>query len=206
MNIEKKTAQWQEPELHTPRLLLRPFRLTDAPAVKELAGDKEIAAATIYIPHPYTMADAEKWLNSHEEDLIKQTAQHYAIVGKDGKLMGAITLKTNLPHSHAEIGYWIGKNYWGQQYATEAAGAIKEYGFRHLKLNRLYAYCFKSNPASARILEKIGMELEGIMKQHDYKWGKFEDLCIYGCLNTLPQATRNTTNRKSDTDKMPGRP
>ena len=85
-------------------------------------------------------------------------------------------------NERAELGYWIGKPYWNRGYATEAAKAVVAYSFEVLKLNRIYAYHFTRNPASGRVLEKIGMRYEGYRRQHTKRWENFEDSMGYGML------------------------
>ena len=87
-------------------------------------------------------------------------------------------------NNSAELGYWIGKPYWNSGYATEASRAVLKYGFEVLGLNRIHASHFRRNPASGRIMEKIGMKYEGCLRQHFKKWGKFEDLETYGILRS----------------------
>ena len=82
----------------------------------------------------------------------------------------------------AELGYWIGKPYWGQGYCTEAARATLDFGFEQLGLNRIFAHHFARNPASGRVMQKIGMTREGRLRQHVKKWDAFEDLELYGIL------------------------
>ena len=72
--------------------------------------------------------------------------------------------------------------YWGKGYATEAAREMLGYGFESLGLHRIFATCFPHNPASGRILKKIGMQYEGCQRQHLLKWGQFVDSELYGIL------------------------
>ena len=102
----------------------------------------------------------------------------------DGTTIGNIGLMFNLPHDNAEMGYWIGKPYWNQGYGTEAAGAVIRYAFEELGLNRVYATHFTRNPASGRILQKIGMIHEGRLRQQVKKWDAYEDLDHYGILKS----------------------
>lgn len=171
----------RQPELQTDRLLLRPFTPNDAPGVRELAGDRDIAATTLNIPHPYEEGMAEEWIRTHREKFERGELANFAITLRgDGNLIGAIGLVIVPEHERAELGYWIGKPHWGNGYCTEAARAVAEYGFRELGLNRIHASHFSHNPASGRILQKIGMSREGCLKQHVRKWEKFVDLEVYG--------------------------
>lgn len=172
-----------QPTLQTDRLILRPFTLDDAPAVRRLAGDPAIADTTLNIPHPYEEGMAEAWIETHPQQYEKGEGATFAIVRRaDGVLLGAIGIHPREAHDRAEIGYWIGKPYWGQGIATEAAGAVLDYGFGALELNRLYAYFFMRNPASGRVMQKLGMKYEGCLRQHVRKGDGFEDLGVYGML------------------------
>ncbi len=107
-----------------------------------------------------------------------------AITSADGgELVGAISLmQINQDNQRAVLGYWIGHEYWGNGYCTEAAGEIVRFGFEELALNRVVASHLTRNPASGRVMQKIGMVHEGTFRQDIKKWGKFEDIERYGLL------------------------
>ncbi|MGI6641075.1 MAG: GNAT family N-acetyltransferase [Limnochordia bacterium] len=170
------------PALTTDRLILRPFTLSDGPRVQELAGKREIAATTLLIPHPYEDGLAEQWISTHKEDYQKHGALHFAVCLKSGILIGAIGFMPNKEHQVGEIGYWIGTDYWGQGYCTEASRAVLKYVFDELNLRKVYATHFSHNPASGRVMEKLGMQKEGVLRQHITKWGQSYDLVYYGIL------------------------
>lgn len=173
-----------QPILTTKRLTLRSFTLDDALRVQELAGDRDLASTTLNLPHPYEDGMAEQWIGSHREQFESGQAAIYAIVlSSEDLLVGAMSLmKINQRHQRAEIGYWIGKSYWNQGYCTEAAHAVLRYAFDVLELNRVHAYHFSRNPASGRVMHKIGVTHEGCLRQHVERWGQFEDLECYGIL------------------------
>jgi len=174
-----------QPELSTSRLLLRPFRLSDAAEVQRLAGSREVAATTALIPHPYPDGAAESWFKTQEEERQAGTSLVYAICLKSsGALLGAISIKIDRESRHAEMGYWIGVPYWGHGYCTEAAEALLEHAFHGLELERVFAHHFKTNPASGRVMEKLGMSCEGCLRRHFFKWGDYIDLMIYGILRS----------------------
>ena len=171
------------PPLLTERLLLRSFTLEDAADVQRLANDRDIAAMLPNMPHPYEDGMAEKWIHSCYGKFDKDEALNFAIALRINKnLIGGIALKLDLKNENAELGYWIGKPYWNRGYCTEAAKAIVAYSFEVLKLNRIYAYHFTRNPASGRVMEKIGMRYEGYRRQHTKRWENFEDSMGYGML------------------------
>jgi [ribosomal protein S5]-alanine N-acetyltransferase len=169
------------PLLRSKRLLLRPFAQADAPRVAALCGEKEIAATTLFIPHPYSVEDAQAWLQGHQETFDSGHGVQFAIC-RETELIGAVGLVIEPQHDRAELGYWIGTPYWGAGYASEAAAAVVRYGFLELKLNRVHAYHYLRNSASGRVLEKIGMKYEGLARQHIKKWGQYEDCSLYGLI------------------------
>jgi RimJ/RimL family protein N-acetyltransferase len=175
-----------QPTLQTQRLILRPFTLADAPQVQRLAGDRAVAMTTATIPHPYGDGVAEAWIARHSENFQKGGNIDFAIeLREERTLVGAIGLMAISPeHSRAEMGHWIGKPWWGRGHATEAAGATLTYAFESLGLNRVFALHFRGNPASGRVMRKIGMRHEGCLRQHFRKWGELQDEEIYGILKS----------------------
>ena len=174
------------PVLTTERLVLDGLREGDADALTRLAGMREIADTTISIPHPYERADAERYLRALEEAGERGDSLTLAIRLRDDPLLvGSVGLKEiDRTHLQAELGYWIGVPYWGRGYATEAARAVVQYGFDTLGLNRIYAHHMTRNPVSGRILERIGMQREGVLRERVRKWGQFEDVVMYAVLKS----------------------
>ena len=171
------------PTLEAGRIVLRPFTLQDAAEVQRLAGDRAIADTTLSIPHPYPDGAAETWIARHAERFASGEEATFAIVREPGAtLVGAISLMGVVRNHQAELGYWIGKPYWGQGLCTEAARAALRFAFVDLGLVRVHACHFTRNPASGRVLEKLGMRHEGRRRQHAMKWGVVEDLENYGIL------------------------
>ncbi len=172
----------KRPTLVTARLMLRPFRLADAPEVQRLAGARQVAEMTLNIPHPYPDGAAEEWISSHRMRFEQGASLTLAVTlqGK-GTLLGAVALMVADAH-RAELGYWIGTPYWGQGYCTEAARALVDYGFRVMGLHRIVATHFTRNPASGRVMQKLGMRYEGCLREHVHKGDRYEDLALYGIL------------------------
>lgn len=170
------------PTLSTDRLVLRPFLLSDATAVQRLAGDRQVADTTLSIPHPYADGMAEQWIGTHEGAWTRHEMATLAITEGEVGLIGAISLRIELAHQRAELGYWIGVPYWGQGYATEAARAMIDLGLRRISLRRVYAYHMVRNQASGRVMSKAGMRPEGTLRQHFYRWGQPEDVAVWGIL------------------------
>jgi ribosomal-protein-alanine N-acetyltransferase len=175
----------ERPTIDTLHLVLRPFTLADAPQVQQLAGDKEVAATLVPLPHPYEDGMAEHWIGTHQERYEQGELVSFAIVLRTTQvLIGAIDLEISPQHENGELGYWLGKSFWHQGYATEAAQAVLRYGFEVVGLHRIHANSLMRNPASARVLQKLGMREEGCLRQLLKHWGGFEDMGIYGILRS----------------------
>jgi len=165
--------------LDTARLRLRAYREADIAELVPLIGAREVAATTGRIPHPYTAEDAKEFLAKIETD----REVNLAVTLRDaGCLIGGIGLRLVEQHRQAELGYWLGVPYWGKGYATEAAQEMLRYGFEQLNLHRIFATHFMHNPASGRILQKLGMRHEGCQREHFRKWDQFVDAELYGIL------------------------
>lgn len=171
------------PNLETERLKLRPFSLADAADVQRLAGDRSIADTTLHVPHPYKDGDAEKWIAMHEPAFNQGRGVVFAVTRKaDGLLVGAIGLSGIVTAHQAEIAYWVGRLYWNQGFCTEAGRTVLQYAFSELSLIRVHCFHLSRNPASGRVMRKLGMQHEGLRRQHVKKWDQYEDIELYGIL------------------------
>lgn len=171
-----------QPELRTARLRLRPFRLEDARVVRELAGAREVAENTLTVPHPYPEGAAEAWIASLEPAFARGEMAAFAVTDEDGELVGACGLKLEPEDGIAEIGYWIGVPWWGRGYASEAARAVVDFGFRDLGLHRIWARVFVRNPASVRVAENAGLRHEGTLRRNLRKGDELLDHHVHGIL------------------------
>ena len=170
------------PILRTERLILRQFQASDADTVHRLAGVKEVAAGTL-LPHPYDLEAAAQWIAQQQESFAAGNAITFAIVlAEVEQLIGSIGMEIAREHELARLSYWLGTAYWNQGYCTEAVRAMLDYGFTRLSLHRIYAPHFHNNPASGRVLRKVGMTYEGRMREHYIRFGQFVDVEIYGML------------------------
>lgn len=140
--------------MKTERLILRPLAATDAPRIAHLAGDWDIARMTARIPHPYPLTSADRWIADLDDN------EHIFAIDLDGMLIGACGYDTEAGDGQAEIGYWIGKPYWGRGYATEAASAVVRAAFA-AGVKRLTCCHFTDNQASARVIAKLGFRRTG---------------------------------------------
>jgi len=145
------------PVLETKRLAMRAPRLEDAKTVATLANDRRIAENVARIAHPYRMSDAESFISGANkaggEAVFLITLRDETVIGACG-----LTMQEQTP----ELGYWLGAQYWGKGYATEALHAVIDYGFTDLAYPALQAGARVTNPASRRVLEKCGFQWTGV--------------------------------------------
>ncbi|MFN2636377.1 MAG: GNAT family N-acetyltransferase [Gemmatimonadaceae bacterium] len=180
-----------QPTLTTERLTLRPFVPDDAFDVQRLAGLREIADTTLNIPHPYPTGAAKEWIATHATTWAGGTGVTFAIVETaNGKLAGTIGLTIKPEHRRAELGYWIAVDRWNRGYATEASHRILDFGFELLGLHRIESRHFLRNPASGRVMQKLGMQREGIERDWAIKWERYETLALYSILEPEWRAGR----------------
>jgi ribosomal-protein-alanine N-acetyltransferase len=159
---------------------LREWKKSDAEALAKIANNKKIwDNVRDRLPYPYTKADAKEWLALVKSQKIVTTF----CIETDGKMVGSIgfTLKEDVYRKNAEIGYFVGEDYWGQGIATEAIRQMVDYIRKKFDVVRIYAEVFEYNKGSMRALEKNGFYLESIRKKgaikndiviDDYVWVK----------------------------------
>jgi ribosomal-protein-alanine N-acetyltransferase len=169
-------------ELNSGHIKLRPLRYGDKEALAKLANNKKIwKNLRDMFPHPYSIEDAEKFIDSIK---LQEPQVTFAIVYKH-QFAGVIgmTLQPDVYRKTAEIGYWIGEPFWNKEITTIALSLATSYSFEELKLIRLYAGVFSFNDASKRVLEKCGYKLEGISRNAVFKNNKIVDEHRYAKLN-----------------------
>lgn len=174
------------PTIRTARLLLGTFESEDAPDLQRMAGAREIADTTVSIPHPYGLDHALAWIGNQRRESVRGRATNFAVRLLSGSpLIGSASLRDIDPEHHqAELGFWIGHDWWGQGYASEAAAAVIRFGFETLGLNRICAHHMARNPAAGRVLLHVGMKQEGLLRERVTKWGVYEDVVVYAILRT----------------------
>jgi len=165
------------PALRTRRLLLRPLRLADAPAIAEMLGDPRVSRGLIHVPHPFPPGAAEQWIRGRLD-----TGEARFAITRRNAVIGTVGLRVVARHQHAELGYWLGVDHWGEGYATEAAAAAVTWGFKARLLQRIYGQYLGDNHASGRVMEKIGMLREGVRRQHYRKGKRWYDVHQFGIL------------------------
>lgn len=140
--------------MRSQRLAYRPIEAHDASRITVLVGDWDVARMTSRIPHPYSLLDADLWIASLDTDEFVRGVEY------DGHLIGAVGYIES-EQAQAEMGYWIGKPWWGNGFATEAAHALMYHCFSDCGIRRLTCGHFVDNAASARVLAKLGFRRVG---------------------------------------------
>jgi len=157
---------------------LRPFRDGDQPSLIRHANDWDIARwLRDGFPHPYTAADADNWV----EHASTALAGYVFAIDVDGAVVGSVGL---MPGSDvfawsAEVGYWLGRAYWGRGLAPRALAALSEHALGHMGYLRLFAGVFAANQRSARVLAKCGYHLESVRQAAVVKRGTVYDEAVW---------------------------
>lgn len=139
----------------TPRLRLRPVAASDVQRVAQLAGDWSVASMTARIPFPYAEHDARAWIDAIGDGEVVYAIEH------GGALIGMIGYVPAENRRSAELGYWVGRPYWGQGFATESAHAVIAQCFERERFRFLTCGHMRDNTRSARVIEKLGFRPTG---------------------------------------------
>ncbi|RPF50606.1 GNAT family N-acetyltransferase [Aquisalibacillus elongatus] len=168
------------PTLETDRTLLRPIDHHDAEDMFEYASKHEVADQVTWPVHQ-TIEDTHQFI-----DIVLDRYQYGKVAPwgiyhkQDKKIIGtADFVWWNSDHSVAEIGYVLSPEYWGQGIVPEVVKTIVDFGFNEMNLVRIQAKCFDHNPNSERVMQKVGMEYEGLMKKRYYVKGEYKTIKIY---------------------------
>ncbi len=169
-------------QLPLPLGALRPWRMDDAADLIAAANNRNVSVMLRdWFPYPYTPADADAYLARAIGD---EEASVRFCIEVDGRAVGGIGLhpQKDVNRLTAELGYWLAERFWGRGIMSAAVRAIVAHGFATLPLERIEAYVFANNPASARVLEKCGFTFEGRLRRNVIKDGELLDSLVYSIL------------------------
>ena len=154
-------------------IVLRYPRMSDADDITRNVNDKDVTKWLLLVPYPYERDDAISFIGQCQKLRRSKKGYNFVIVYHN-EVVGVVGLGSiNHEHKNAEIGYWLGKRYWGKGIMTDAVGLIVRFGFKQLKLHRIHTTIFEKNNASARVLEKNGFTFEGTIKDRWKREGKW---------------------------------
>ncbi len=165
-------------------IALRPWAAQDAEALVQLGNDREIwLNLRDRFPHPFTIPAADLWLAEH---IIASAQKRSFAVTYRGQLAGGVPLRRRKDAHHicADLTFWVGRPMWGRGIATGAVRAATAYAFDNLGLERVQAFVFDWNPASARVLENAAYTLEGRLRHYVLKDGRYGDALLYARLRS----------------------
>jgi ribosomal-protein-alanine N-acetyltransferase len=172
-------------KIETPRLILRKPRPGDWKDIVEGVSDYDVAKMTKNIPHPYSKADADWFINNCLKNWGKASYTFMIELKAENKLIGVMGLhNVNVNNGTAATGSWINKKYWRQGYITEAKIAVNDFAFNKLQLRRLNSTVITTNKASNATQKKVGYMFEGVQRKGSKSKasGKISDLNMYGLL------------------------
>jgi len=166
-------------KIRSKEFILRPFKKGDELSLVKNINNAKIARNTLNIIYPYDINAARGWIKLNQKlDKEKNKSRFHLAIDIRGETAGGIGLSQVNGHS-AEIGYWLGENYWGCGIATKAVKLLTKHAFAKLGLRRVYAYVFPFNKASCRVLKKAGYKFEGNLRKNILKDGKPIDELLF---------------------------
>ena len=158
--------------------IIRDWSMGDAPSIARYANNRKIwMNLRDAFPYPYRLQDAESFISRVIEAnpiTVFAIATQSEAIGSVGLMVGK-----DVHRYTAEMGYWLAEPFWGKGIMTQAVKSMSSYAIRNLKLHRIFAEPYSTNPASARVLEKAGFICEGILRSNVFKDGKVLDQYLY---------------------------
>ena len=170
----------KHPKLYTNRLILREINISDILDIYEYASDKEMTTYTVWEPHKM-LSETKMFVNSIVNQYVQGELAAFGMEFKDEqKLIGTCGFITYDKSEHkAELAYAMSRKYWGRGLATEAARAFLEYGFKELHLKRIEAGCHIENESSEKLMKRLGMKYDRIIKNDLFIKGMYRDTKRY---------------------------
>lgn len=174
--------------LETERLILREPTIKDAKYIQENINNIKISKWLLVVPYPYTLKDAEWYINHTIEKSKKKEKDSYdwgIELKSEKKIIGGIGLsKIDLDQGTADTGYWLGEKYWRKGIITEAEKVVLDFAFNKLKLRRIQIPAYSENKASNAVAKKLGFTFEGKLRKvvKCKATGKIHDENVWGLL------------------------
>jgi len=169
-----------EVRIETARLVLRAPADSDVEAIVAQLSDPVVSATTARIPHPFGPDDAMGWIDKCRHE--REAGEGLALIIErraDRALVGAAGIYLQTAVAPVILGYWIGRPYWRQGYATEAARGLLDHAFAALAIERVHASVYPGNPASMRVLAKLGFRVVGPIREPAPARGGMRDAILH---------------------------
>lgn len=170
--------------LETNRLLIRLYSKGDKASLYNTISRYEIYRTTYGIPQACTMGYAAKWISRVLQNARENRSYEYAVINKlSGEYVGNVGLiNIDFVSRRCDISYFIHPDFWNRGFAAEAAAAMVKYSFDVLNMNRVGGMCMEKNAASAKVMEKLLMKKEGVLRDYFIKDGIKTDAAVYSIL------------------------
>jgi [ribosomal protein S5]-alanine N-acetyltransferase len=167
-------------KLETPRLILRPWKLEDLPAFERISNDPDVADFTASFVYP----QPEGWAKTRLERMTARFGDDqygFAVIWREIlEVVAEVNISIDQKRHQGDIGYMCARDWRGKGIVPEAVRALNTWAFTNFELNRIQAVHFPRNPASGRVLQKAGLQREGVLRGYILKNGVSEDVVIYG--------------------------
>jgi RimJ/RimL family protein N-acetyltransferase len=177
------------------KYIIRNWQIQDAPFIAKYANNRKIwINLRDAFPYPYSLADAEVFISrviGEDPETIFAIANKSEAIGSIGLMLGK-----DVHRFTAEMGYWLAEPYWGKGIMTDAVRLLTAWAFRELKLHRISAEPYSTNPTSHRVLEKAGFKREGILRSSAFKDGKILDQYLYSQIGNVYTQHINSADAK----------
>ncbi len=165
-------------------MILRECNIDDLSAFYEIDSDSEVVRYVSY--GPFTLEECRRELTLHidQQSISPRSVYYLAVVLRsEDRLIGRCVLNiTSDKHREGKLGYALNRHYWGHGYVTEAARALLTFGFSTLNLHRIFATCSPDNSASEHVLQKLGMQKEGYLRENRFRRGTWRNSLLYAAL------------------------
>ncbi len=166
--------------IKTKKFILRPMSLKDSKDLVKNMNNWKVIQNLSALPFPYELKHARKFSGKIEKEMKKELPKDYVMVIEiEGEVVGAIGAHKIVPGHKAEMGYWLAEKHWGRGVMSEAVTKFMAHIFSNFKLRRIYAKAYAHNKGSMRVMEKVGMQFEGIERKGALKNGKYIDCYVY---------------------------
>jgi len=169
-------------QIQTERLVIRDYQQTDLEDIHEYGSDPEVVK---YLPFgPNTREDSQNFLNRAMDKQKEEPREDYGlavVLKSEDKLIGGCRI-SKASEREGNLGYILNRHYWGNGYATEATKSMVEFGFKELGVHRIYTDCHPDNVRSIRVLEKVGMTVEGTRREYTIMHGEYSDMFLFSIL------------------------
>lgn len=191
------------PTLRAADLQLRPLLAADAEQLVPLLRDPAVAEPYVLPRYPWSVATARAEIAAMPASFEASRRLDLGIVPvAEGRVVGEISLGFAPAHDRAEIGFWVGRPWWGRGYARASIGLLLDWAFAERRLHRVTARTLGDNQRAARLLDALGFRREGLLREHQYHWGRFRDVALWGLLASDAAANPSDAVSSSRRDKI----